>query len=348
MRQPTYFQKNRLRLVEFNVENLFIYLDHYQGQNLDSVSEREWQKFSASTAKNKPLQQVREVARAILELKADIVMLCEVGGKESLDNFNRLFLGDLYAVHLMEGNSERGIDIGYLVKKSLPFRYDLISHKSRTIDFLYPHEKLTKETGYTDLESGKLTSHRFSRDVLELRVFEDDVNPCLILLLVHLKSQLDPDRIDPGGRDRRRAELEKLVQIYKELDDEFAGKVPVMLTGDFNGLAAVTNHDPEFGALYSRTDLRDALEVAGVAHDERFTHMQLPQRNSRVGAGVNRQLDYIFIPAKIHGRVNSTETWVYRFKDHLGMGMQIPRNYNEKKLLCSDHYPVVLTLDPEA
>jgi hypothetical protein len=29
----------------------------------------------------------------------------------------------------------------------------------------------------------------------------------------------------------------------------------------------------------------------------------------------------------------------------MGMTMLIPRNLNEKKLLPSDHYPVVLTLD---
>jgi hypothetical protein len=344
----SYFRESSLRLVEFNVENLFIFLDHYQGQDLAQVSEKEWQRLSASTTKNKPLEQVRQIARTITELDPDIVMLCEVGGKESLENFSRLFLGDRFSVHLMEGNSERGIDIGYLVKKALPFRYDLISHKQRPIDFLYPHERLTKETGYDQVvQSGRIHSHRFSRDVLELRVFENSSIPVLIILLVHLKSQLDPERIDPGGRDRRRAELEKLVQIQKELDGEFQSLVPVILTGDFNGSASLESHDPEFHAIYRDTDLKDALEVAAVPKENRFTHMQLPMRNNRVGGGFSRQLDYIFLPAKLHSRVSHTQTLVYRFKDHLGMNMLIPRNMNEKKLLCSDHYPVVLTLEPE-
>ncbi|HVK61886.1 MAG TPA: hypothetical protein VM432_10065, partial [Bdellovibrionales bacterium] len=167
------------------------------------------------------------------------------------------------------------------------------------------------------------------------------------VLLVHLKSQLDRDRIDPGGRDRRRAELEKLVHIYTEIDEEFGKRVPVLLTGDFNGTAALPLHDPEFEAIYRETDLKDALEVADLPQDERFTYMQLPQRNSRVGAGFSRQLDYIFVPEKLHARVSREDTWVYRFKDEHGMTMMIPRNLNEKKLLCSDHYPVVLTLEPE-
>ncbi|HVK61048.1 MAG TPA: hypothetical protein VM432_05840, partial [Bdellovibrionales bacterium] len=177
----SYFRTHRLRLVEFNVENLFIYLDHYQGQDFQHLNEKEWQRLSASTEKNKPIEQVRQVARTIRELQADIVMLCEVGGKESLENFAQHFLGGEYTVHLLEGNSDRGIDIGYLVKKSLPFRYDLISHKQRSIDFLYPHEKLSQETGYGDLRSAKVASHRFSRDVLELRVFEDGVEPEIVV-----------------------------------------------------------------------------------------------------------------------------------------------------------------------
>ena len=211
----------RLRLVEFNTENLFLYLDHYAGQDLDKVTEKEWQRFSASTTPNKPLQQIREIARCVRDLDPDILMLCEVGGVESLQNFSRLFLGDTYKAHLLEGNSDRGIDLGYLVKRDLPWTYDLLSHKNRSIDFLYPHERMSKETGYDHLRSARVKSHRFSRDVLELRIFEaTEKPPVLILLLVHLKSQLDRNRIDPGGRDRRKAELEKLVVIYKEIDEE--------------------------------------------------------------------------------------------------------------------------------
>lgn len=353
----SYFRKNKIRIVEFNVENLFILLDSYNGQDLATVTEKEWRKFSISTIHNKPLAQVRNLARSIREMDADIVMLCEVGGKESLANFSRFFLNDEYVPHLLEGNSDRGIDIGYLVRRDLPFKYDLISHKHRSIDFLYPHERLTRETGYEHLKSGRVVSHKFSRDVLELRVFESPASeatgpneaagahiPVMILLLVHLKSQLDRSRIDPQGRDRRKAELEKLVKIRREISDDFGGRVPILISGDFNGIAALPTPDPEFAALYNETDLRDALEIAGVPNDERFTHMQI--YSGRLS--INKQLDYIFVPESLAARVNKSETRVYRFKDEFGMIQVAPRNLNEKKLLPSDHYPVILTLDPEA
>lgn len=337
------FTSRRLRLVEFNVENLFLYLDHFQGQDLSALTEKEWQRLTASTVGNKPLEHVRGIASAVLDLDPDILMMCEVGGVESLANFSRLFLHDAYAPYLLEGNSDRGIDLGYLVKKSLPFKFDLNSHKHRAIDFLYPHEVQSRETGYDRL--ARHSSHKFSRDVLELRVHEDGQDlPVLIILLVHLKSQLDRARIDPGGRDRRRAELEKLVTIYQELDQEFGGQVPVILTGDFNGVASQPKPDQEFEGLYARSPLRDVLDVAGVPPDERFTHMQLSTRATRVG--LNKQLDYIFIPPALFDRVNSDETWVYRFKDEQGATKLVPRTLNEKKLLASDHYPVVVTLNP--
>lgn len=341
----SFFRSRRFRIVEFNTENLFVLLDHFDGRDLAGVSEKEWQRFSASTTPNKPLSQVRDLARAVLELDPDILMLCEVGGRESLANFSRLFLGDRYQPHLIEGNSDRGIDIGYLVKRSLPFTYDLISHKNRSIDFLYPHERLSKETGYEHLRSARRESHRFSRDVLELRVFEDaDRGPEFILMLVHLKSQLDRSRIDPGGRDRRRAELVKLVSIYTEIHREFEGRVPIFLGGDFNGVVARPKPDEEFETLHRESHLRDALDIADVPHEERFTHQQI--YNNRVG--FNKQLDYIFVPPEIAPRVSRSETWVFRYTDENGMNMLIPRNFNEKRLLPSDHFPVVLTLDPES
>ncbi len=331
----------RLRLAEFNVENLFLLLDHYQGQDLSRISEEEWQRLTISTTGNKPILHVRALARVFLDIDADIFMLCEVGGKESLENFNKHFLQDKYKVHLIEGNSERGIDLGYLVKKSLPFKYDLISHKQRTIDFLYPHERQTKLTGYTDRPSGQITSHRFSRDVLELRVFkEGQVEPVIIAMQVHLKSQLDRDRIDPLGRDRRKAELEKLVKIYKEIEDEFKGQVPIVLGGDFNGIAAKTNTDNEFKALYRETQLIDALEAAAAEDKFRYTFMQISAwRRTNL-----RQLDYLFISPGLRQNVDPKGTYVYRFKDEWGMTAPPPISLEEKRRLPSDHYPVVLTL----
>lgn len=267
-------------------------------------------------------------------------MLCEVGGRESLANFSQYFLDGRYVPHLIEGNSDRGIDIGFLVKRDLPFTYDMVSHKNRKLDFLYPHERMSKETGFSHLRSARVTGHRFSRDVVELRCFgADHEKPEVVLMLVHLKSPLDRGRIDPGGKDRRRAEFEMLIKIYSELRAELGPEVPVILGGDFNGIVTGQGAEPEF-AMIKQTDLRCALEVAGVPEDERFTWMYLNNRRQ----GYQRPIDFIFVSGNLVSRVDHSDTWVYRFKDEFGMTRVVPRNANEKRLLPSDHYPVVLTL----
>ncbi len=338
------FESRGWRFISFNIENFFVYLDEAPAKDPREMNEAEWQRLSRSTLENKQLSKILEIARSIDDLQPDILCLSEVGGRESLANFSRYFLGDRYAPHLIEGNSDRGIDLGFLVKKSLPLKYDLISHKNRKLDFLYPHEKLSKETGYTHLRSGRVTGHRFSRDVVELRCYSDDgadLRPEFILMQVHLKSPLDRDRIDPGGRDRRKAELEMLVKIYEEVSGEFSGEVPIFISGDFNGTIFGQFAEAEFEAL-RESDLRCCLDLAQVPPDEHFTWMYLNNRRP----GNYRQLDYLLMPEKLESRVDAALTWVYRFKDEFGTNRTIPRNQNEKRLLPSDHYPVVLTLKP--
>lgn len=332
------FSKNPFRIMQFNVENLFVFMDHYAGEDLTSLDESAWQRLSTSSVANKPLTQVIDISAAIRDAQPDLVMLCEVGGRESLENFSRFFLNGVYKPFLIEGNSDRGIDLGFLVKADLPFRYDLISHRNRSLDFLYPHERQSELTGYPVAHA---PSHRFSRDVLELRIFEQNDEPVLIVLLVHLKSQIDRDNIDPGGRDRRRAELEKLVEICGEVEAHFNHRVPIVLGGDFNGRAARENTDSEFRALHERTSLIDAFDAAQIAPENRFTFLQVSSHRP----AIERQLDYIFVSPVLVPRVNARETYAYRFKDHLGQELGTPRNLNAKRLLPSDHYPVILSLN---
>ena len=331
--------KSGFRTVAFNVENLFVYLDESAPLQIDSLSEGKWQSLSRSTVPNKPIADLRALAKSIHEMQPDILMLSEVGGLESLNNFNRHFLQEKFRVFLLEGNSDRGIDIGYLVRADLPYKYDLISHKNRALDFLYPHERQSKATGYDELV--KRSTHKFSRDVLELRIFQpENSRPSLILLLVHLKSPLDKERIDPQGRDRRKAELEKLIGIYEEIDRENHSQVPILIGGDFNGIAALPSPEAEFSAIYQRTKLQDVLQLVEAPLEQRYTYLQIHGGNVRP-----RQIDYIFVSPHLQGQLIRKECLIYRFQDEYGMPMLVPRTMDEKHLLCSDHYPVVATFN---
>ena len=104
--------RQKLRLAQFNVENLFVYMDRYKGQDLRTINNQDWQAMSSSTTPNKPIDKAWAIARTIKDLDADVVMLNEVGGEESIKNFCNYFLDNAYVPYLIEGNSHRGIDVG--------------------------------------------------------------------------------------------------------------------------------------------------------------------------------------------------------------------------------------------
>lgn len=324
---------NTLRLMHFNVENLFLFLDLYNGQDLKKITEAEWKKLSSSTTQNKPLRKVWMLAQIIRDAAPDIVMLNEVGGVESLENFNQYFLNSEYKVFLKEGNSNRGIDVGYLIRAHLDFKAVLITHKDRPLNFLYPHESATPSGG---------KSHYFSRDVAELRLFQKTENtPRLVILLTHLKSKLNPENIDPEGKLRRAAELNTLLEIYNEIRQELGTKTPVIVAGDMNGIASRHDMEPEFLPLHQKTDLQELLEVCEKPIEERYTQVQI----TPTGKQQFLQIDYIFVSPELVPRIVKSQSGVYHFKNELGHKAQPPRNLEERGLLASDHYPTILTVN---
>ncbi len=330
-------QQIDLKMGLFNAENLFLLFDQPVPPHFEKLTEAQWQKLSASVYENKPLQKCLAIAKLIQENNPDIMMFCEVGGLESLKNFNSLFLDSQYAVALIEGNSDRHIDVGFLIKKTQAFYFDLGTHKNRPLHYLYPHEATSQRTGYPI----KAATQLFSRDCAELRLFTADrQHPFLIILLTHLKSRLDPERIDPGGTERRAAELRTTIQIYKELKQQFQ-TVPILLAGDLNGFAGRPATDAEFTLIYQETDLQDIFEVAGLSPDKRSTFYQI--KNGQKGEG--KQIDYCFIPEAVHKNLNVKSCITYLFKDEFGFALDTPTTLDAKSKLPSDHYPLFFTLE---
>jgi hypothetical protein len=330
-----------LKIMLWNVENLFLLSDQQitaDHLNLDQVR---WNRLSTSIYENKPLEKAKAIGKIILDENPDLLLLCEVGGLESLQNFNRLFLNDAYSPALIEGNSDRNIDVGYLIKKGLPFYFDINTNKNRPINYLYPHERQSVETGYP-VKSGKVTgSHKFSRDAAELRLFQNDRNkPFLIFILAHLKSRLDPQGFDPHGFERRQAEMKTLLEVYQELDHQYLGEVPIAVAGDMNGNASALETDEEFKVIYQTSQLKDVCYLANLSADASATFYQV----SRSGKSDGRQIDYCFLSPKLAPHLDPASVHVHRYKGHLGMPLDPPTTLDAKLSLPSDHYPLIFTL----
>lgn len=310
----------KLRICEYNVENLFLSLEYYRDQDLTTVTEDEWKSFALAQyqRRQKPLAKVRGVAKAILDIDPDILMLVEVGGKESLEHFNRYFLEDRYITYFIEGNSKRSIDLAYLVRKNLPYTIETRSNRE------IPVEVETYQGQYTA---------RFSRDVAELRLHTDE-GLKLILLLTHLKSKISSDE-DYRGTDQRKAEAAALAKLYQSYRMILPG-TPIVVGGDFNSPL----HSGEFEDLVG-TDIADFYEFITRPEEDRTTLIHFDFYN----VAHPETLDYLLISPHLQTQIIADESYTYRYKGFYDIPNELPAERKERYQMPSDHFPVVLTLD---
>lgn len=314
--EPTTSVKNpsSMKVMVLNAQDLFLFMDKYDQSNLEELTEIKWQLMSSSLFSNKSKEKCFILAQTILEADADVVMMTEVGGHESLANFAKYVLQDRYNAYSLPSNSDRGIDLGYLVKRTLPYKTALHTH----VEFKLPEP-----------------ARRFSRDVLRLDLLQDDQIKA-IFLLVHIKSKLDLKRADFEGRNRRVLEVQGLVQIYESL---LTHQVPILVGGDFNGHAGETDTEEEFKVIYQKTDLKDMAALAGIPDEDRFSYIYF----TRGGNRFVQQIDYLFISEKFASLIIPEECYFPRYKNLTGAPLPVPKRMEQKSILPSDHYPFVGT-----
>jgi endonuclease/exonuclease/phosphatase family metal-dependent hydrolase len=302
-----------LKVCAFNLENLFLLPTSPENKTYTKSEEK-----------------VKKIAAAILDIDADIFALSEVGGLDSLHLLNQTYLGGKYYISLIKGNSDRGIELAYLISKKTSYTFEQYTYKNVPLDFKYPHEKM----------KGEEATHYLSRDVAELRLKDKNGETKLITLLVHLKSAYDPEGIDFLGKLRREAELQLLLKIYNKLEMKFPN-TPIILLGDFNGNASKEHHSSEFESIYKHTELIDLLDLKNLPKEQKTTFCSF----SRSGQSFYEQLDYIFMPKKWSSLVNQQRSGIYRYKDENGLPFAIPQSNSQKYALPSDHYPIMADLN---
>jgi len=307
----------RFKVIVLNAENLFVFMDKWDGTPVEGLTEHQWQFANAGLLANKEIKKIRDLAGTLKRLDPDLVLLTEVGGLVSLENFNRHFLGGAYGCHLAEGNSDRGIDMGFLLKA--PWSAHLQSHREHPLE----HPKYT----------------RFSRDVLLLSLTRGDRGPVWFhTLLVHLKSKLNMRGEDFEGRTRRALEVRALAHLAQTLDPT----VPLLLGGDFNGHARLPDPEPEFLPLYQLAQLTDAVELSPLPEEERFSYVYF-----RSGTRICQQLDYLFLNPAAQALLVSDSVQFPRWFTAEGQLLPVPALPEQRKLLPSDHFPLYAEFDLE-
>ena len=306
---------SELKVMVLNAQDLFLFMDKHDQTSLEDLTEIKWQLMSSSLFMNKSKDKSLALAQAIRDSGADIVMMTEVGGHESLANFAQFVLGGEYTSLSLPSNSDRGIDLGYLVKKDLGYELDIHSH----IDYALPWP-----------------AKRFSRDVLRLDLIRNKKIE-MIFLLVHIKSKLDIKKADFEGRTRRVLEVKALVEIYQKL---LVHDVPILVGGDFNGHAGEKDTEEEFKSIYESTDLKDIAYIANIPEEERFSYVYF----TRGGNRFVQQIDYLFISEKFAHMIIPGECYFPRYAHPSGSPLAVPKRMEQKSMLPSDHYPFLATL----
>lgn len=319
------------KVVQLNAENLFVFMDFYQNEKLSNLTEVQWQNLSGSTQSNKPLLKTRWLAEAITDMDPDLLLICEVGGWESAQNFNHYFLQDRYEVLMAEGNSDRGIDVAYFLKRNWGFSSLLLTHKDKLLDFNYPLDPPEK-------------NHSFSRDALELRLFQPQSSePWLCAFNLHLKSKLDREGIDPYGRSRRKAELRAFLEVFRASRKELGEKTEYLIGGDFNGIHSPSAlKEPEFDRLHEEENLLEVFEACGVPQEERATQIQFQGQKP-----IPLQIDGIWVSKSLQKALIRESTGVYLYKSDLGVKLPYVRSLGQRLAMPSDHYPVMTSINLE-
>ena len=298
-----------MKFLVWNLENLFL-VPHLK---------------SSYNQPLKPQKKVEQIIAIINDLDPDVLFLCEVGGEDSLIKL-KSSLQDEYFHFYTEGNSDRGIGLGFLIRKSF-------SHTK----FFCHTDVILPAISVEDRKSPR----KFSRDVAELWLTtKDPKEPTLIIFGVHLKSAQDRTGGDHRGFRQRSAEVRGLVTLIKQRQIQFPN-TPIWFVGDFNGLAAGEKIDPEFEHLHAQLPhYEDLLIRLDIPKQQRWTFAMSFQQDKSLPS----QLDYFFIPA-MTPTPDQSHSGVVQLWQRLGNNAGPAKSAFERDLWPSDHLPLLATWD---
>ncbi len=200
---------------------------------------------------------IRMTAKVIQEVNAQIIGIVEAEDRPSLVRFNNELLEGLYGhIMLVDGNDNRGIDVGIMTAED--FKIGTIRSN---VD--------VKEDGFPV----------FSRDCPEYEIQTPNGNT-IYVLVNHFKSQTG------GGGEKRKQQAKEVRTIVDRLVTE--GK-HVIVMGDLNeGPAPTDPHVANFDPLY--TDNCPLIDCYSLPD------FQIGNRPGTFkSCGIRNRLDYIFI-----------------------------------------------------
>jgi endonuclease/exonuclease/phosphatase family metal-dependent hydrolase len=188
---------------------------------------------------------IRHTGRVIKELNADILCIVEVEDRQLLGHFNsHVLTNKRFTNHMViDGNDDRGIDVGILSRKPLK---SIRTHVDDRDD------------------EGQI----FSRDCAEYEMRLDD-GRSLWVLCNHFKSKgFGTPEVNDARRERQANRVKKILEEHFDLTKDL-----VVVAGDLNDTPTSAPLSP----LLSLSDLHNVVDT--LPADGRFTHVFRNDKN---------------------------------------------------------------------
>lgn len=215
----------------------------------------------------------RMTAKVIKDVNADVLAVVEAEDRIALKRFNDQLLKAAEAAYdcimLIDGNDERGIDVGLMTKSGVDIG-TIVSH----VDDSVQGQRI------------------FSRDCPEFTV---RVGERRVLLLVnHFKSKGFGSPASSNAR--RKAQAQRVREIYERRKSE--GVQAIAIVGDFND---TPNSDPLRPLLGEGSDLRD------ISEHEKFVSDGRP--GTFANGTASNKIDYLLLSPHLFERVTLGGVW---------------------------------------
>jgi endonuclease/exonuclease/phosphatase family metal-dependent hydrolase len=221
--------------------------------------------------KTEPVDELamQHTAMVIRDVNADVLGVVEAESRPALKTFTEALLAEVNGrpyeqVMLIDGNDDRGIDVGMLTRP--------------------PYDLRSVRTHIFDSDAGGLI---FSRDCCEYHLDTPD-QVGLTVLVNHLKSKGYSTPGDPQGAKRRARQATRIAAIYQKLRADGASRIAVL--GDLND-------DPASAALrplLADTDLQDISAHPGFDFG--------PRQGTFRGGGVKDKIDYVLLSPELFAK----------------------------------------------
>jgi endonuclease/exonuclease/phosphatase family metal-dependent hydrolase len=220
-------------------------------------------------------QATRNTAQVVRDVGADVLAVCEAEGRSALLQFSNVLVpqvgGERYEhVMLIDGNDERGIDVGLMTSSEYP----IVWMRSHVDD---------------KSERGGLV---FSRDCAEYLVWTPS-GQRVWMLVNHFKSK--GYGAQEASDARRRQQAQAVRDIYRRLRAE--GETMIAVAGDLNDHPGSAPLDP----LLAETDLVDVSQSPAYQDDG---HPGTYQNGT-----ARDKIDYLLASPELFGRIKAAGVW---------------------------------------